>query len=67
MDVFIFVSLSVATIWFLLYWVGRLNEHLLRRKTLRRMNDIGNMYFDYNHKIWVQKIQDGQPPSNMRL
>jgi len=50
----------ILIIWFVSQCIGRFNEYLNRRKTLRRMNDLGNMYYDYNHNIWVTKIDPVQ-------
>ena len=50
-------------IWLLIHWVGRFNEYLNRNKTLRRMNDFSNIYWDYNHNIWVTKsVAETQQP-----
>lgn len=45
----------IAIPWFVIHIIGRINENLSRAKTLRRMNDFSNVYWDYNHNIWVTK------------
>jgi hypothetical protein len=45
--------------------ISRINEELNRAKTLRRMNDVGNMYWDYNHDCWVMKYIPQPTPAEV--
>lgn len=47
----------IAVPWTVIHIISRINEQLNRNKTLRRMNDFVNVYWDYNHRCWVQKSE----------
>lgn len=47
------IAVVVSPIWFM----ERLLEFANKRKTQRKYNDFENIYFDYDHNIWVNKVQ----------
>ena len=52
-DIAIFLGLLSPFLF--IYLLCRFDEYLDDCKTRRRYNHFENIYFDYHHKIWVNK------------